>query len=69
VARSWVRRWEPCGSTIAAEGCQDTKCRGRADASEISVFAAVAVSVQGGDVGAVDEAVDHGGGDGVLTAR
>src|SRR3984957_21257771 len=39
---------------------------GRGDAAEIAVFESVAVSFQGDDVGVVDEAVDHGGGDGVV---
>ena len=38
----------------------------RGDAAEVSVFEPVAVSFQGDDVGVVDEAVDHGGGDGVV---
>ena len=41
-------------------------CCGRGNAAEISVFEPVAVSFQGDDVGVVDEAVDHGGGDGVV---
>src|ERR1700722_10011636 len=39
---------------------------GRGDAAEIAVFESVAVSFQSNDVGVVDEAVDHGGGDGVV---
>jgi hypothetical protein len=39
---------------------------GRGDAAEVSVFKPVAVSFQGDDVGVVDEAVDHGGGDRVV---
>ena len=38
----------------------------RGDAAEVSVFEPVAVSFQGDDVGVVDEAVDHGGGDRVV---
>src|SRR5580693_6073323 len=41
-------------------------CGGRGDAAQIAVFEPVAVSFQGDDVGVVDEAVDHGGGDGVV---
>ena len=41
-------------------------CGGRGDAAEVAVFEPVAVSLQGDDVGVVDEAVDHGGGDGVV---
>jgi hypothetical protein len=37
----------------------------RGDAAEVSVFEPVAV-FQGDDVGVVDEAVDHGGGDDVV---
>src|SRR3984957_19972912 len=50
-----------CGCVVLAGFC----C-GRGDAAEVSVFEAVAVSFQGDDVGVVDEAVDHGGGDGVV---
>jgi hypothetical protein len=39
---------------------------GRGDAAEVSVLEPVAVSFQCDDLGAVDEAVDHGGGDGVV---
>jgi hypothetical protein len=41
-------------------------CGGRGDAAEVSVLEAVAVSLQCDDVGVVDEAVDHGGGDGIV---
>ena len=41
-------------------------CGGRWDAAQIAVFEPVAVSLQGDDVGVVHEAVDHGGGDGVV---
>src|SRR6202040_2486182 len=40
--------------------------RGR-DAAEIAVFESVAVSFEGDDFGMVDEAVDHGCGDDVVT--
>jgi len=39
---------------------------GCGDAAEVSVFESVGVSFDGDDVGVVDEAVDHGGGDGVV---
>ena len=39
---------------------------GCGDAAEVSVFEAVTLSFEGDDVGLVDEAVDHGGGDGVV---
>jgi hypothetical protein len=39
---------------------------GRGNAAEVAVFEPVAVSFQGDDVGVVDEAVDHCGGDGVV---
>src|SRR5271156_807270 len=39
---------------------------GRGDAAEVAVFEPVAVSFEGDDFGVVDEAVDHGGGDGVI---
>jgi hypothetical protein len=41
-------------------------CGGRGDAAEVFVFEPVAVSFESDDVGVVDEAVDHGGGDGVV---
>jgi hypothetical protein len=41
-------------------------CVGRGDAAEVFVFEPVAVSFECDDVGVVDEAVDHGGGDGVV---
>jgi hypothetical protein len=50
-----------CGFVVLAGFC----C-GRGDAAEVSVLEPVAVSFQGDDVGVVDEAVDHGGGDGVV---
>jgi hypothetical protein len=42
-------------------------CGGRGVAAEVSVFEAVAVAFEGDDFGVVDEAVDHGGGDHVVT--
>jgi hypothetical protein len=41
-------------------------CVGRWCAAEVAVFEAVAVSLHGDDLGVVDEAVDHGGGDDVV---
>jgi hypothetical protein len=40
-------------------------CGGRGNAAEVSVLEPVAVSLQGDDLGVVDEVVDHGG-DGVV---
>ena len=40
---------------------------GRGGAAEVSVFESVAVAFEGDDVGVVDEAVDHRGGDDVVT--
>ncbi len=40
---------------------------GRGDAAEVSVFEPVGVAFEGDDVGVVDEAVDHGGGDDVVS--
>ena len=39
---------------------------GRGGAAEVAVFESVAVALQGDDLGVVDEAVDHGGGDDVV---
>ena len=39
---------------------------GRGDASEVAVFESVGVAAEVDDVGVVDEAVDHGGGDDVV---
>jgi hypothetical protein len=39
---------------------------GRRGAREVAVFEAVAVAFEGEDLGVVDEAVDHRGGDGVV---
>ena len=39
---------------------------GGGDAAEVAVLEAVAVAFEADDVGVVDEAVDHGGGDGVV---
>jgi hypothetical protein len=42
-------------------------CGGRGDAAEVSVFEPVGVAFEGDDFGVVHEAVDHGGGDDVVT--
>ncbi len=41
-------------------------CGGRGDAAEISVLESVGVAFEGDDIGVVDEAVDHCGGDDVV---
>jgi hypothetical protein len=46
-----------------------SRCCGRSDgrgAREVAVFEAVAVALEGEDLGVVDEAVDHRGGDDVV---
>ena len=61
--RSWVSLplrgpggWSCAVSVVAGGG----------DAAEVAVLEAVAVAFEADDVGVMDEAVDHGSGDGVV---